>query len=247
MKILILCFLVFESLFAIISVKPMEIGEQKGTHGNIALSFETKRGNTVRDNYKGALKVSYDTAQEYLIWGEVTGDYGATRYVEDTNKVYSHLRYIHKVTPEDIRAEAFVQTEDDSFRLIKNRSLLGTGLRFKIFELFGRGKGYLGIGGFYEYLTYSANYPDEHNARINSYFSYTTKFSKTSNFTYTFLLQPKFSDFDDYTDSHRISLEIAIYKELYLNFQLNYENDTSPLPTVENYDFTQTTAFKYKF
>lgn len=247
MKIFVLCFLVFESLFAIISVKPMEIGEQKGVHGHVALSFETKRGNTVKDNYKAAVKVSYDTAKDYLVWGEVSGDYGATAYVEDTNKLYGHLRYIHTVTPKDVRAEAFLQMEDDSFRLIKNRSLIGSGLRFKLFELFGRGKGYFGLGGFYEYMKYSNEYPTEHNFRLNSYFSYTTSFSDTSSFTYTFLVQPKIDDVSDYTDSHRVSLEIAIYKELYLNFQLSYENDTKPAPGVENYDFTQTTAFKYRF
>ncbi|MBN2816140.1 MAG: DUF481 domain-containing protein [Campylobacterales bacterium] len=247
MKLFILMFFVFESLFGIVSVKPMEIGEQKGTHGNVGLSFETKRGNTIRDNYKASAKLSYDHGEDYLSWAEISGEYGATAYNEDTNKLYAHLRYIRAITKESVRGEAFFQIQEDKFRLIQNRTLLGGGGRFKIFELFKDAKGYFGLGGFYEYMAYSDSSPVENNFRVNSYFTYTMKFNTTSNFTYSFLVQPKIDDFSDYVDSHRISLEIMVYKELYLNFQLTYENDTKPVPNVENYDFSQTTAFVYKF
>lgn len=239
--------LLIESLFGIVSIQPMEIGEKKGFHGNTALSFETKRGNTTKDNYKASAKLSYDEGGNYVAWSEVAAEYGSTNLIEDTNKVYFHSRYIHAVTKKAVRAEAFFQVQEDKFRLINNRTLFGGGTRFKIFEIFKDAKGYFGIGGFYEYLAYSDSSPVENNIRINSYFTYSMNFSKSSNFTYSFLIQPKIDDMHDYVDSHRASLEILIYKQLYLNFQVAYENDTKPVENVKNYDFSQTTAFMYKF
>lgn len=60
MRHFLLLFLFVESVFGSITVKSMEIGEKKGLHGNTALSFDTKRGNTTRDSYKASVKVTYD-------------------------------------------------------------------------------------------------------------------------------------------------------------------------------------------
>ena len=247
MRLFFLLYISVSYLFGVVTVAPMEIGDQKGLHGNSALSFETKRGNTTRDNYKASAKLFYDDAKEYVAWSEISIEYGATNFLEDTNKYYLHSRYIHAITKEAVRSEIFFQTQEDKFRLIQNRTLLGGGARFKIFEIFKDAQGYFGIGGFYEYMTYSNSSPVENNLRLNSYLTYTMKFQEDSTFTYSFLMQPKIDDFSDMIDSHRLSLEIPVYKKLYLNFQVIYEGDTKPVANVEIYDFSQTTSFMYKF
>lgn len=247
MQYVLSLFLFVASAFGAITVKPMEIGEREGLHGNTALSFDTKRGNTTRDSYKASAKVFYDEGKKYVAWSEVSFEYGATDFNKDTNKLYFHSRYIHAITKEVVRAEAFFQVQEDEFRRINNRTLLGGGSRFKIFEVFKDAQGYFGLGGFYEHISYNGMVPKEDNFRLNAYFNYTMKFENDASLSYSFLLQPKINDFNDYVDLHNLSLEIVIYKELYLNLQLVYEHDAKPVAGVENYDFSQTTSFMYKF
>ena len=248
MKLILLFTILPQYLFALISISPMEIGEEEGLHGNVVLGVETKRGNTTKDNYKGALKLSYDNNTTYVIWSEVSTEYGKSNDTEDTNKQYMHTRYIHALTKEDIRTEIFGQLEEDKFKLIESRRLLGAGFRFKIFEIFKDAKAYIGLGGFYESIAYtSSTDPKEENTRLNSYFAYTAKFAKDSKLTYSFFYQPKFTDYKDYVQSHKLQLELHVYKLLFLNFQAAYDADTNPAVGIKNYDFTQTTSFVFKF
>lgn len=235
------------SLFALVSITPMEIGEKKGFHGNMALAFETKRGNTTKDNYKASAKISYDNNISYVVWSELSGEYGATNNQEDTNKQFWHLRYIHALTKRDIRTEYFGQIEENKFKLISNRTVGGAGFRFKIFEIFKNGKGYLGVGGLYENINYSTDVAKEDNIRFNSYFVYTTVFGDDAKFTYSIFYQPKVDEMSDYVQSNQLLLELQIYKELYLKFQLAYDYDSKPIRGVQNYDFTQTTSFGFRF
>lgn len=236
-----------QCLYALVSIAPMEIGESTGVHGNVALAFETKRGNTDKDNYKGSAKVSYDNNVSYVTWGEISAEYGQSNQVEDTNKQYMHLRYIRATSKKDMRYEVFVQMEEDKFKLIKNRTLTGVGLRFKIFEIFKDGRGYIGLGTFYEDISYVGKDPHESNVRLNAYFAYTAKFGEDSRVTYTIYYQPKIDEVSDNVRAQKLQLELHVYKQLFLNFQVAYDTDSEPPIGVEDYDFTQTTSFVYKF
>ena len=247
MKFFLLLTLTIHTLFALTSIAPVEIGKKPGIHGNMALSLETKKGNTNKENYKASAYIAYDNNISYVTWAEISGEYGKSNDVEDTNKLYLHLRYIHALTQEKIRYELFGQMEEDQFRLIKNRSLVGAGLRFRIFQLFSNGNGYLGLGGFGESIRYTSDEAQEENVRLNSYFAYTMTPTEESRLTYTLYFQPKLNDFTDYVNSHKIELELLIYKQLFLNFKVAYDIDTKPAIGVEESDFTQTTSFLWKF
>lgn len=248
MKTLILLTLItFQYTFALTSIAPVEIGENKGLHGKVTASFETKRGNTHKDNYKASAKVTYDNNVSYVTWAELSGEYGESNDVKDTDKKYLHLRYIHALTKDYLRGELFGQIGEDKFRSITNRSLIGAGIRYKVFEIFKDAKAYIGFGGFYETIDYTTSDPHERNARLNTYFAYKMKLSKKSNLAYSFYFQPKADYFDDYITSHDIQLELNIYTQLYLNFQLSYFYDSRPPLDVEEYDLTQVTSFIYKF
>jgi hypothetical protein len=248
MKLLIVLTLITsQCLFALISIAPIEIGENKGFNGKAAASFETKRGNTHKDNYKTALKLAYDNNTSYVTWAEFSGEYGETNDIVDTNKKFLHLRYIHALTEEVLRGELYGQVGEDEFRAITNRSLIGTGIRYKIFEIFKDGKGYFGIGGFYETIKYTTSDPYERNVRFNTYFAYKMKFAKSSKLAYTFYFQPKSDYLSDYITTQDIQLELNIYKQLFLNFQLSYFYDSKPAIDIEDYDLTQVTSFIFKF
>jgi len=248
MKTLILLLLITsQSLFALISIVPVEISQNAGVHGELSASLETKRGNTDKDNYKFGARVVYDYNNSFVTWGEISAEYGESSGVQDTNKAFIHLRHIHAITKEDIRLELFLQTQEDKFKSIERRFVGGAGLRFKLFEVFKDGKGYFGAGGFHEYIRYISQDPTEKNLRINTYFAYTVGLGEDSTLSYSLFFQPKIDNIKDYTKAHKLNLQLHIYKALYLNLQLSYDVDTRPATGIEKYDFYQETAFILKF
>ncbi|MEA2092088.1 MAG: DUF481 domain-containing protein [Campylobacterota bacterium] len=248
MKLLLLItILTTQYLFATISIVPVEIGENPGTHGKVGASLETKRGNTHKDNYKAALRVGYDNNISFVTWAEISGEYGESHDVEDTNKAFLHFRYIHALTEETIRAELFAQTQEDKFKSIERRRIGGGGLRFRLFEIFENGKGYLGLGGYHENIKYTDENPTEHDVRLNSYFAYTINFSEDSSFSYTFYYQPIYNYLNDFVTAHKMELKLHIYQELFLQFKVSYDFDSRPPIGILEDDFTQTTEFVFNF
>ena len=245
-KILLLTLLASQYLFAIISISPVDIGDKAGLSGNVAASLETKRGNTDTDNYKAGLKINYDDNVSAVTWGEIAGSYGKSNDVVDTNKLYLHIRHIHALTPEVVRAEGFIQIQEDRYKDIKQRFLYGGDIRFKLPKTFKKSKAFIAIGAFNEHITY-IDENVENNLRINSYLAYTAKLNKTSEVSYSLYYQPKIDDFSDYIESHKLNLKINVYKKLFLNFRITYDVDSKPANDLKKYDFYQETAFTLAF
>ena len=251
MKILLLITLItVQYLFALVYIAPVEIGENPGTSGKVSISLETKRGNTDKDNYKASIRVTYDNNTSYLMWSELSGEYGKSNDIKDTNKAFSHIRCIHSLTDDkNLRYELFAQLESDDFRQINSRILGGAGLRYKIFNSLERGKGFFGIGSFYEGIKYNKPQldPSEDNTRLNSYLTYTVSFANKSTFSCSLYYQPKLDDFRDYVQSSKIELTLNVYEELFLKFSGALNLDNNPPVGVEKSDFTQTTTFLFNF
>ncbi len=251
MKLLLLITLITtQYLFALISIAPVEIGEKPGIYAKVGVSLETKRGNTDKDNYKASLRVAYDNDINYVLWSELSGEYGKSNDVEDTNKVFWHLRYISTLyNNENFRYEMFAQLQSDNFRQINNRFLSGAGLRYRIFNSIKDGKGFFGVGGLYESIKYNNSQvdPSEDNARLNSYLAYTVSFTNKSTFSSSIYYQPKINDFKDYVQSTNLELTLNLYKELFLKFSGTLSLDNNPPAGVKKSDFTQTTTFVFNF
>lgn len=245
--ILIITLLLTQNLFALVSIAPVEIGEKPGLNGEVALSLETKSGNTDKEAYSASTRVAYDNNVSYVAWAELSGEYGESEGKKDTNKAFSHIRYIHTTYFDDLKVEAFAQLQSDEFRLIKSRTLGGAGVRYKLFSLFGKDKGYIGLGAFHESINYSSNDPDENNVRLNTYFAYTIDMNENSKFSYTLYYQPKIDSFSDYVQSHEAELKVKIYKQLSLRLSVTYDLDSKPPMNVKKEDFTQKTALVFEF
>jgi hypothetical protein len=248
-KIFLLLFFVVE-LFAVIPIKPREVGENPGISGDVSGAFETKRGNTDSDNYSAAFKLQYDNNTTYLIWGMLSGAYGEVNGVRNTNNLFAHLRYIRNLDMAGVAAEAFGQMEEDEFKSIKDRILGGGGLRWKVLN---KGKDewgglFLGLGAYLEYIDYSTDIdPPERNVRINSYMAYTLPFRNDGVFSAVGYYQPKLTDFSDYYVVMSARIEFQIYRQLYLGFQVGYTHDSEPAIGVKKDDIDQHTLLKYKF
>lgn len=249
-KFLFIGILVSQSLFGLVSIVPVDIGEEPGISAKFEMGLETKRGNTDKDNYKASIRVTYDNNVSYATWAEFSGEYGRSRHIKDTSKAFSHLRYIHALTDdENLRYEFFGQLENDKFKDIHSKILGGGGLRYRVLNSPHNGKSYFGFGGFFEGVRYTNPNinSSEDNARLNSYLAYTVKISDMSTFSYVLYYQPKVDDFSDYILANELELKVAILKKLFLKLNLSMIQDKKPAVDVKKYDFVHTTTFLYKF
>lgn len=248
--IFIVFFLTLQQLFALISIVPVDIGTKPGFSGKFETGLDTKRGNTDKDFYKTSLRLNYDNNKDYLLWIELSGEYGKANDLEDTNKLYSHLRYIKALSNKSLQVELFLQGQEDKFKALKKRRLAGAGLRYQLFESYTGGKAYIGLGAFYEYIrhTNSTLDPNEDNARLNTYFAYTTKFNKDSHLAYTMYYQPRIDKFSDHVIANKFELQLHVYLQLFLKFSVYYDVDSGPPTSIAyDYDFGQTTTFVFDF
>lgn len=249
-KIILATLITTQCLFALVTIAPVDIGEKPGLSGGIEAGLETKRGNTDKDAYKASTRIAYDDNSSYVIWGELSGEYGKSNGVEDTNKAFSHIRYIHSLTDdENLRYELFAQLESDDFRQINSRVLSGGGLRYKLFNSESKGKGYFGFGGFYEGIRYKNPQvdPSEDNMRLNTYLAYKVGLSNKSSFSCTLYYQPKIDEFSDYVQSSQVELKLQVFEDLYLKFNASWNVDSKPPVGVKKSDFVQTTTFVFNF
>jgi hypothetical protein len=110
---------------------------------------------------------SKDLKKIYLF----TGNYNLVRSenVDFQNSWFLHFRYNQELT-EVLRLEAFVQSQNNELFTIKNRNLIGAGIRLKIpfSDVF---KGYLGNSYMYEIETFNFSSDKAYNHRNSSYLS----------------------------------------------------------------------------
>jgi len=246
MRFILLLALVFAFAEAIITVKPTVIGKNPGISGALEGSFQTKRGNTDKDEYSLGLKMQYDNNRTYTAFANIIGSYGEVSGVRNTNKTYAHMRFIHSLYG-NFNYELYLQSETNEFTSVDMRRLGGAGIRYHLAED-KYGDLFFGIGLYYEDITYTTLVdPNEHNTRINSYIAYTLDISDTTKFAYVGYYQPKVDDMGDFITSNAIELKINIYEKLNLKLRMFYDYDGHPAVGREKTDFTQITSFSYDF
>ncbi|MEA3522721.1 MAG: DUF481 domain-containing protein, partial [Campylobacterota bacterium] len=153
MKLLVVLLSSMSLIHAIITIVPVELGDKPGFSGSLSGSFETKRGNTEKDEYNAGLKLRYDNNESYTIWSDLIGSYGEASGEKNTNKTYAHIRLIHALYEKDLDWEIFVQSEMNEFTSIDRRRLIGGGLRYR-FAHGDFGKLFFGLGAYYESTNY---------------------------------------------------------------------------------------------
>jgi putative salt-induced outer membrane protein YdiY len=245
----LLLFLFTTSLFAVVSIAPVDIGSNPGLSGNVSGALSSKSGNTQKDDYSLGLRAQYDQGTDYLAWGTLTYDYGTSNGIKNEDKTYAHVRYIHALYEGDWCSELFVQMEQDKFKAINTRSLTGAGVRWRFLNSDDWGKGYVGMGGLIEKIDYTHPEinPNEKNTRANSYVAFTKSFEAAIKLSYVGYFQPKLDDAADYVSSQTVELNIPIYKNLGLSLTAKYLYDSLPAIGIEKRDTAYATSLMWEF
>ncbi|WOE69945.1 DUF481 domain-containing protein [Hydrogenimonas thermophila] len=242
--------LVAVPLFAYINVTPIEVGEEPGTTGSLAFSLSTKRGNVETNEYTVDADIRYDSNSTYALWFFGGYNYAKAHDTEIENSSFAHMRYLHVLTPE-LYGEAFVQTEQDKFKDLSNRSLIGADARYRFFSSSKYGKGYISLGTLLETIRYKNPQidPNEDNIRLSTYLFYTKEFESKATFNAFAYYQPCINEFSDYTIISMAEVQFPIYKNFHLvvSIKANYDSKPPKFSDIKNYDVTQKTALMWKF
>jgi len=248
-KIALLAPLLPLSLFGVLDIKPVDIGNNPGFSAKVAATLQTTRGNVEKDIYSGETKLQYDNNTTDVIWLQLHTTYAKASDKEYINRATAHLRNIYALnTQKNFCFESYLQIQQDKFKSINDRDLTGLGLRYTQ-NLKSYGKFYFGLGGYYEYLNYldKVQNPNEYNTRVSSYFAYSVALHEDATLSYLGYFQPKVDALSDYYTSQKLSLSLVVYKQLSLEFNIAYASDSKPAVAVKEYDFTQVTSFVYSF
>jgi len=247
MRYIIFLLLNIVNLYAVVTISPVDIGAHPGVSGTLKGSFETKRGNSDIDSYSAGARIAYDNNTTYVIWSDASFNYGESSGAVNTNNTFLHTRYIHTMYTKNLNWEMFIQSQTNEFTNVRERYLTGGGLRYMLHNTV-YGKLYVGLGAFYEYISYTTQVdPPEHNKRLSLYLSYSKEFTKDSKLSYLLYAEPKFDKFSDYILINAFELQVHIYEKFFLSFTAFYNIDSVPAIGIKKQDISQKTSFIYSF
>jgi hypothetical protein len=203
-----------------------------GIHGTLSGSITTYGGNTMGMTLGGVALVGY-RAERQLIYLSTNANYSNLGGEVQVSNAFAHFRYNYVLDP-GVSLEVFTQVENDRFRRLRLRTLVGTGLRFTVIE--GESVAlFYGVSYMFEHTSLGesvADHPvrpaDVH--RMNNYAALVIVLEPgRAALGNTIYCQPRFDDFRDLRLLDVLSLDVTITGTLSASLQatLRYE---SPVP-----------------
>lgn len=234
---------------AIVSMEGLHTGSPKeGFSGNVELSLSNTSGNTDKEDYALGARLQWhkDKITNYLL---LRGAYGESAGVKSTENSFFHARHIYQLQPR-LAAEGYIQSEQDTFARLENRSLAGGGARFTLFQKEERGVVFLGLGAYYSRERIDDNFPDGGTVdlwRASTYLILKYQATPNTALVSSTYYQPSFEGADDYRLLEQAAMKVKLNDSLSLIVSADYRLDSEPPVEVEKEDVTYTTSFSYEF
>ena len=214
-----------------------------GWSGKIGLSFSLTKNTKTLTNIGSNIHLQYKSKKNlYLI---------LTNYnllVSDNqdliNKAVIHLRHNYKLNKQ-LRSELFLQAQNNSISKIELRTLIGTGLRYKISKKESK-KFYLGSSIMFEHEEIKDHLePTSNLIRWSNYFSFSIYMDNHLSWIGTTYYQPAIKNFNDFRMATQTSLTYSFSKKLAFNtkFSLNY--DAIPVNGIPQTDYNLSSGIIY--
>ncbi len=149
-------------------------------------------------------------------------------------KAFAHLRYNYKIV-DKLSTETFAQVQYNKLLLIESRTLVGTGLRYRLLKSKdGKQRVYGGLAYLYEHTRFLEGGGTENWNRLSSYISFTFRPGEGVKLINTTYYQPSFSDFGNYrfASESRVSSPLGKKLSLFTNFTFTIDESLpSDAPT----------------
>lgn len=235
---------------AIVNMDALHFDEAQDTFSaDLDLSVSDSSGNS--EQSKTALNGQFTWITSKSINLIVLGyQYGKSNNLKSVDKAFIHYRYIHQLN-EIMDLELFAQLEKNEFTRLSYRGLLGSGLRFPVFNSDNH-RAFVGAGAFYskektEFVTGLTDDGIENFTRGNFYILSKYKISPTLSFSNVLYYQPRLSQFSDYRALLESKFDVKITKNLSFRLSLDISQDSDPSQTIKSTDVTYTSGLKFNF
>jgi hypothetical protein len=215
--------------------------KQNGLYHTINFMVNVNAGNEEFMKYQGDYRfdVYHDKFITYLI-GNLEYKEGNTDVI--TNKGFLHGRFIFN-NGNLFEPEIFAQMEYNDFLLMKERYLVGGGLRINPLSIASDDSVHkfiaeFGIGMMYEYESVTDSIkPITRYIRSTNFMSLRYTLQNNLNFFSVTYFQPHVKDFADFRLLSENRLSISITKYLAFFVSIMYRFDSDPISSLKNYDF----------
>lgn len=235
--------------FAIVNIESLRLNIKPGISGNIFLKGSGASGNSEKFNSSlGSTNAwNWKTSQLFLVSNY---QYGESRKVKDTNKVFTHLRFAQDTSISYIQSEFYFQWQFNEFQRLNSRALAGIGSRLS-FLANKNWKSYFGAGGFWylEEIKKTSLSPkdSEDGVRGNFYFTVAGDLSSEMSLFNTVYFQPHWKMIRD----HNLLWELLIKKKTTSNLSLTLSwtlfHDNEPQKGTKSSDSSYLIGFSYNY
>lgn len=160
---------------------------------------------------------------------------------------FQHLRYGLMLDSAYV-FESFAQNQYDRIQLIKQRVLVGTGLRIRFIEK-GLVESYYGITYMFEYEEELKTEIRHYNSRLSTYINLKVTVKEWLNLYSTTYFQPLLNNVDDFrfTTTNSLVFKVNGNFSVITRFTMNYDSNPVDDPSVINKNLKLTNGFSYKF
>ena len=242
---LLLSFIFAHSALAIVNVETLRAraGSNEGWSSAGSLNASGTSGNSDKSSVSisGLLQLLRPNYSNLIVIGS---EYGEASGNKNADKQVLHLRHTRNLS---VRTawEAFTQWQQNEFTRLEERSLLGSGFRFR----FGNGETRtlnLGVGGFYE-SERNENEATMEIGRSNLYASFKSTLSSGASFVSTVYLQNKLDELSDKRSIGNFSFSVPFAEHLEFVLNVSVEHDSRPPVGIEKTDWSYKTGIGWKF
>jgi len=217
-----------------------------GWSGHVRLGLDFERNNTSDIfNFSNQLRLQYKNKKS--LWFLIHDmDYKEVNSNEIKNNSTQHLRYSYTMS-DRMSYEAFLQSQSDAISEIKLRALVGTGVRFSLYEVENY-KFFWGQTMMYEHENSADDIePVQNNIRNSTYVSFKLKPNENLSLVSTNYYQPLYNQFSDYRFLSESSLLFKVVKNLKFMVTFYYRYDSFPVTNVAKEQFKLTNGLIYFF
>lgn len=248
--IFLLLFLTHTNAFATVNIEAIRQSDKdKGLYNNLSLNLTHSEGNTDISSRKIKLRSDY-IAENNHAFISASFQRGKNNDKEYMDKGFAHIRGI-TATNSTFAGELFAQREYNDFTLLKDRKLVGTGVRMSAIseeDESSQIRLFLGIGMMWEEETIDYT-PDEEVKlrRSTNYLSFRWERKEKASLSATAYYQPSLKGPDDYRILFDGTIAFDITSQLSFTFDINYRYDSEPPIGVERKDMEITNGININF
>lgn len=239
-----------EQLWAIVNIERIrpKSGET-GISGRLdgRISSLTGNNDVFAANIQNGTVWVRESSENILILSQ---SYGESQRSKTVNEAFIHLRHIEHFKPGPWALEFFSQLQSNEFRRLKNRGLIGSGVRYSFID---REEAILrvGVGGFFSHeeldATPTSPLEIENTARANLYVTTTHGLVEKVSYTGTLYYQPRFDKVHDFHLLFDNQIQFQLLSQLSFLMEFSVSHDNTPPTGVKKSDirFMSGLGFSY--